>query len=199
MNKIFKTDIFGGRMRERDFAAGRSMEQRMFREGRFTNGSMDSEALAPKTWILWKHSAKGEEVSTIECEIHQVPRASDARELVGMLVGQCPVCYRDYKNEDGTPQVNYFHVREDNKQMSLDWVKFGRLPTNHHLAINWRWHCEHVLGRAPRADDKIAIVSSPERWQCDYCKGWCVRVTDSVAITDTAGATMLYVGGAKSR
>ena len=187
MNKIFKTDIFGGRMGEREFSAGRSMEQRMFREGRFTNGTLDADATAPKTWIMWKHSTKGEEILTIECEIHMVPRASDSREAVGMLVGQCPVCVRDHG------QVNYFHVREDNKQMSLDWVKYGRLPTNNHLSVNWRWHCEKVLGRSPRADDKVAIVSSPDRWQCDYCKGWCVRVTDSVAITDTKGATMLYM------
>lgn len=179
--------IFGGRMGEREWAAGRAMEARMQREGRFTGSSVNSEDLAPKTWILWKGTNKGLEIATIECEIHMQGRASDPNEAVAMLVGQCPVCLRDHG------QVNYFHVREDNKAMSLDWVKYGKLPPSSHLAINWKWHCEKVLHRAPASDDKIAVVSSPERWQCDYCHSFCVRVTDSIAITDTTGATMMYV------
>jgi len=186
--------IFGGRMGEREWNAGRALERRAsMGEGRFTSGSVDTEDLAPKTWILWKHASKGLEICTVECEIHRQPRASDPGEAVAMLVGQCPVCYREHKNPDGSPQVNYFHVREDNKGMSLDWVSYGKLPPSHHLAVNWKWHAEHKLGRAPMSDDKIAMVSSPERWICDYCHSWCVKVTDSIAITDTTGATVLVM------
>ena len=179
--------IFGGRMSEREWSAGRQMENRMMREGRFTGMSVDTEDLAPKTWILWKHANKGQEVATVECEIHRQGRASNPNEAVAMLVGQCPVCWRDHG------QTNYFHVREDNKSMSLEWISYGKLPPSHHLAINWKWHCENKLGRAPASDDKIAMVSSPERWQCDYCHSWCVKVTDSIAITDTTGATVMFM------
>lgn len=181
--------IFGGRMGEREWAAGRQMESRMMREGRFSGVAVEAEDMAPKTWILWKHANKGLEVCTIECEI-QMTKGSDGR-AEAMLIGQCPVCYREHKNADGTPQVNYFHVQEGNKAMSLDWVTYGKLPPSHHLAINWKWHAENKLGRAPASDDKIAVVSSPERWICDYCHSWCVKVTDSIAITDTSGATVM--------
>lgn len=174
-------------MNERNFSAGRAMEQRMLREGRFTAGTVDNEALAPKTWILWKNTARGEEICTIESEIHKAPSQSEAGRMCAMLVTQCPVCWREFQ------QQNYIHVHEENKQLSLDWVQYSKLPTSNHLSINWRWHCKNVLHREPRSDDKIAVVSSPERWMCDYCKSWCVRVTDSIAITDLSGATVLVV------
>jgi hypothetical protein len=188
MRKISKDGgIFGGKMGEREWAAGRALMDRAGRpgDGRFAGTSVDSEDLAPKTWILWKATNKGEEICTIECEI-QMTQGSDGRAEC-MLVGQCPVCWTEHG------QQNFFHVQEGNKAMSLDWVKYGKLPPSNHLAINWAWHCKNKLGRAPASDDKIAIVSSPERWICDYCHSWCVKVTDSIAMTDMSGATMMTI------
>jgi len=167
-------------MNDRQIRAGRAMEARMRTEGRFASSTMDAEAMAPKTWILWKNSKRGEEESTLECEIYQVPRATDSTEAVGMLIGMCPKC------------GEHFTVREDNKSMTLGWIEYSRSRSIPHLKINWEYHCRHVLGREPRDRDKIAVVSSPERWLCDYCKGWCVKVTDSIAITDMTGATQIY-------
>jgi predicted RNA-binding Zn-ribbon protein involved in translation (DUF1610 family) len=149
--------------------------------GRLANTSMNAEETAPKTWLLYKNAHKGEVQAIIECEIYINHRASDSSEMVGMLHGMCPECGET------------FIVREDNKGMTLGWVEFGR--STGHLRAQWTRHCREKLGRPPRSDDKIAVVSSPERWQCDYCKGWCVKVTDSVAIRDMTGATQMIIHG----
>jgi hypothetical protein len=149
------------------------------KSGRLANSSMDAEAAAPKTWIVFKNAHRGEPEAIIECEIYTVPRASDAGEMVGMLHGMCPKCGET------------FVVREDNKGMTLGWVTYPK--STGHLREQWERHCRDVLKRRPMAEDKIAVISSPERWQCDYCKAWCVRVTDSIAITDMSGATQVIV------
>lgn len=177
MSEISKRDLFN--FSPEQAAAGRRMWERSGRQGRLAASSMDAESTAPKTWILWKNSAKGEQEAVVECEIYTVPRSSDSNEMVGMLHGMCPRC-----NET-------FIVREDNKGMSLGWVEYPKLRG--HLKEQWDRHCRQVLYRLPRSEDKVAVVSSPERWMCDYCKSWCVRVTDSVAITDMSGATQLIV------
>jgi hypothetical protein len=179
MSNVSKRDLFGFSKTQAD--AGRAMWARSGKQGRLANSSMDAEATAPKTWIAWYGAAKGLPEAIIECEIYVNQRASDSREMVGMLHGMCPKCGET------------FIVREDNKGMSLDWVRYEK--SRGHLKEQWERHCRETLRRMPRSEDKIAIVSSPERWQCDYCKEWCVKVTDSVAITDTTGATMLYVTG----
>jgi len=179
LNKVSKRDAFT--MTDAQRRAGVAMERRMRSAGRFAHSSLSAEETAPKTWILWKDAHKGEEKHTIECEIYSVPRASDPREQVAMLVGMCPLCH------------NNFAVREDNKTMSLGWLTYRQLRSIPHLKINWDYHCKTTLGRAPMETDKVAVVSSPERWLCDYCHGWCVKVTDSIAITDMTGATQLVV------
>lgn len=179
VNKVSKRDAFT--MSETQRRAGVAMERRMRSMGRLANSSLSAEDTAAKTWILWKNTAKGEEQHTIECEIYPVPRASDARETVAMLVGMCPICGEN------------FTVREDNKTMTIDWLTYRQLRSFPHLKINWDYHCKNILGRDPVESDKVAIVGSPERWLCDYCHGWCVKVTDSIAITDMTGATQLYV------
>jgi hypothetical protein len=178
INKISKRDAFS--MTDQQRRAGVAMERTMRSQGRFATSSMSAEDTAPKTWILWKNSAKGEEIHTIECEIHSVPRASDPSQQVCMLIGMCPLCYEN------------FTVREDNKTMTIDWLAYAQLKSIPHLKVNWDFHCKNTLARAPKATDKVAVVGSPERWLCDYCHGWCVKVTDSIAITDMTGATQLY-------
>lgn len=159
-------------------AAGRAMWQRTGQKGRLAQSSFDAEQMAPKTWIMFANQ-KGEEISTIECEIYVVARASNSREGVAMLVGMCPKC------------GEHFMVREDNKQMDVEYVTFRKAPA--FLKVNWQWHCRNALGRQPQDDDRIPLVSSPERWACDYCRQWCVRVTEGVAITDMTGVTQVTV------
>jgi hypothetical protein len=178
MSEISKRNLFS--MSREQIEAGRKIWQQSGKVGRLANSSMDAEATAPKTWILWKNAAKGEPEAIIECEIHTIGRASDHREGLAMLHGMCPVCSET------------FIVREDNKSMSLGWLEYSKLRAGH-LKEQWERHCREVLRRMPRDQDKIAVVSSPERWMCDYCKNWCVRVTDSVAITDKSGATQIIV------
>lgn len=151
------------------------------RNGRLAQTSMNAEDTAPKTWILWKNTNRGEVEAIIECEIYLNPRSSDSSEMVGVLHGMCPKC------------TETFIVREDNKGMSLDWVEFSR--STGHIRAQWTRHCREKFGRKPKSDDRIPVVSSPERWQCDYCKAWCVKVTDSVAITDMTGATQFSIHG----
>ena len=178
LNRVSKRDAFTMTTAQR--RAGVAMEHRMRAQGRFAHSSLSAEDTAPKTWILWKNTHKGEEVHTIECEIYSVPRASDAREQVCMLIGMCPVCHEN------------FTVREDNKTMSIGWLPYRQMKSIPHLKTNWDYHCKNVLGRRPTENDKVAVISSPERWLCDYCHGWCVKVTDSIAITDMTGATQMY-------
>lgn len=177
-NEISKRDLFQFESKAHA-AAGRHFWEKSGKQGRLANSSMNAEEMAPKTWILFKNAYKGEAEAVIECEIYVAGRASDGAEGVGMLHGMCPKCGET------------FLVREDNKSMTLGWVEYGK--SKGHLKEQWERHCREVLRRRPMTEDKIAVVSSPERWMCDYCKGWCVKVTDSIAITDMSGATQLYV------
>jgi hypothetical protein len=173
-----KRDAF--QMTQGQVAAGRRLWQKTGQQGRLAKSSFDAESTAPKTWILWANG-NGEEIATIECELYTVARASDSSEAIGMLVGMCPKCSET------------FMVREDNKQMSVEYRPYRKCPP--HLRVNWAWHCRKVLARPPSDEDKIAIVSSGERWACDYCRGWCVRVTDGVAIVDMTGVTQVAIHG----
>jgi ribosomal protein S27AE len=166
------------RMTPQQIAAGKRAWDRSGALGRMSKSSFDAEAMAPKTWILYANS-KGEEIATIECELHTVGRASNASEAVVMLHGMCPKCGET------------FIAREDNKTMRIDYIEYRKAPQ--HLKINWRYHSERVLGRRWSESDKIPVVSSPERWACDYCRGWCVRVSAGVAVDDHKGVTQMYM------
>lgn len=140
--------------------------------------SQDFEANAPKTWLRYENS-KGELLSApIECELYTVPRTSGANEMVAMLHGMCPKCGET------------FIVREDNKTMFLGHVEYQRARP--WLKEQWERHCS-AKSRRPEANDKIPVVTSPERWLCDYCKGWCVKVEDGVARDDLRGATIMSI------
>lgn len=176
---ISKRDAFS--MTEAQARAGKEMWRRTSQQGRLANSSFDAEEMAPKTWIMWVNS-KGEEISTVECEIYTVPRKSDSSQMIGMLIGMCPRCSGN------------FLVREDNKQMSMELMSYRKAPK--HLRINWAYHCKNKLGRPVMDDDKIPVISSGERWACDYCREWCVRVTDGIAMTDMSGVTQFSVATA---
>lgn len=171
---ISKRDLF--HMTDEQQLAGKEMWQRTGQKGRLADSSFDAEAMAPKTWILCVND-KGEEINTIECELYAVPRASDSREQVGMLIGMCPKCTQN------------FTVREDNKTMTLDRITYRKAPK--HLRINWAFHCKNVLAKPVMDEDVIPVVSSSERWVCDYCKEWCVRVQGGIAVVDMTGVTQL--------
>lgn len=173
---ISKRDIFS--MNHEQTVAGKNLWRRTEFEGRFMKSSFDAEASAPKTWILYANS-KGKEISTVECEMYVVGRSSDSCEGVVMLHGMCPKCGET------------FLVREDNKAMTIDRVPYRQAPK--FLQVNWDFHCRTVLGRSPRDDDKVAVVSSPERWVCDYCHSWCVKVQGGVAVDDHRGTTQVVV------
>lgn len=173
---ISKRDLFA--MSDAERRAGSDLWKVTGQKGRLASSSFDAEAMAPKTWIMWVND-KGEGITTIECELYAVPRASDSREQIGMLIGMCPKC------------GNNFTVREDNKSMTLDRVTYRKAPK--HLRVNWAYHCKTVLARPVRDDDVIPVVSSPERWACDYCKEWCVRVSAGVAVLDMTGVTQFTV------
>lgn len=175
---IFKQDLF--RMTQQQKLAGQEMWQKTGQKGRLANSSFDAQSMAPKTWIMWVNN-KGEEISTIECEIYVAGRHSDSTEGVGMLNGLCPECRHD------------FIVREDNKGMAVEYMPYRKAPK--FIQVNWAFHCKYVLSRLPREEDKIAVISSPERWACDYCKHWCVKVTEGVATTDMTGVTQLIIHG----
>lgn len=173
---ISKRDAF--HMSGEQQRAGQDLWKVTGQVGRLASSSFNAEERAPKTWILWANE-KGEEIATIECELYSVPRASDTREQIGMLIGMCPKC------------GNNFTVREDNKAMTLDRVSYRKAPK--FLRANWAYHCRNVLGKPPMDDDVLPLVSSPERWACDYCKEWCVRVSAGVAVMDMTGVTQLTV------
>lgn len=175
---VSKRDLFS--MSSQQVAAGRQAWTRAGQKGRLASSSFDAEAMAPKTWIIWV-GPKGDEIATIECELYAVPRASNANEQIGMLIGMCPRCGEN------------FTVREDNKGMTCERVSFRKAPK--HLRINWQFHCKNVLMKPVMDDDQIPVISSPERWACDYCKGWCVRVSGGVATTDMTGVTQFSVSG----
>lgn len=172
---VSKRDAFA--MNNHQAKAGREMWKKTSRQGRLASSSFDAEENAPKTWILWANS-KGEEISTIECELYIVGRASNTSEAIGMLVAMCPKC------------ANHIHVREDNKSLHLDHVAYRKAPA--FLRVNWEWHCRNKLGRMPRDSDVLPVVSSGERWTCDYCKQWSVKVKGGIAKNEQNGA-QLYV------
>lgn len=173
--KISKRDAF--QLSPEQQAAGVAFWRKTGQKGQLCSSSMDAEALAPKTWLIWVDSTGREH--TIECELHVTGRASDPSEGVGMLHGMCPVC------------GECFISREDNKQIDVEYMPVGKAPR--HIRQQWRRHCRDVLGIRWSENDKVPVVSSPERWLCDYCHSWCVKVTDGVAVTDTSGAQMVFV------
>lgn len=174
MHDISKRDAFT--MNRQQALAGKRMWQRAGQQGRLAKSSFDAEAMAPKTWILYANRL-GEEISTIECELYVVGRQSDAAEALVMLHGMCPKCGET------------FICREDNKTMHVEYVTYRKAPK--FLRVNHEYQCRHVLGRPVRDNDKIAIISSPERWMCDYCREWCVKVYDGVAKDHHRGATIV--------
>jgi len=176
--KISKRDIFS--MNGRQVSQGKAEWKRTEQQGRFASSSFDAEANAPKTWILYANS-KGEEISTLECELYVVGRQSDAREAVIMLHGMCPKCGET------------FIAREDNKTMSVDRVTYRQAPA--FLKVNWKYHCENVIHKPLSEDDYMAVISSPERWACDYCHEWCVRVYGGIAKDDHSGTSTITVHG----
>jgi hypothetical protein len=189
MHKISKRDIFGGQMGEERFAAGRAMEQRMFREGRFQSSTIDSDDLALKTWILWRDGPllPNGKRPTIECEIHRATsRTTPGRQVVTLHVA-CPFCLMNFNHD------SVLLVDEENKPLSVEAVEYGKLPKSHHMVQQWDEYVVRRFARSARDDDKLFLVSSPDRWMCDYCKGWCVRVQDSIATTDTSGATIMFM------
>lgn len=167
-------------MTQQQTLAGRQMWQRTGQKGRLASSSLDAESMAPKTWVMWVNN-KGEEISTVECELYVAGRHIDRTEGVGMLHGLCPKCGES------------FIVREDNKGMAVEYAPYRKAPK--HIKVNWAYHCKNVLGRMPREEDKIAVVSSPERWACDYCREWCVKVTEGIATTDMTGVTQVIIHG----
>lgn len=175
---ISKRDLF--QMSNAQIRAGKEMWKTTGQKGRLASSSFDAEATAPKTWIMWVND-KGEEISTIECELYAVPRRAGADEQVGCLIGMCPQCGEN------------FTVTEDNKQMSLDRVTYRKAQK--HLRINWAFHCKNVLAKPVMDEDIIPVVSSGERWACAYCKGWCVRVQGGIATSDMTGITQYTVSG----
>lgn len=178
IGNVSKRDLFA--MSQQQIRAGREMWQRSRQVGKLAHSSFDAEEMAPKTWIIWVNS-KGEEIATIECELYVVGRKSDAKEGVGMLITMCPKC------------GGHLLVREDNKQMSCEYVTYRKAPK--HLQINWAFHCRNTLGKPVMDGDRIPVISSSERWACDYCREWCVKVSDGVAVTDMTGVTQLTVHG----
>jgi len=194
VHKVYKTDIFGGRMSGAQAQAGRSMKDRMFSlantgEAQFQNSTVDAEDMALKTWILWKDGPlmKDGTQPTIECEIHQGQSRTQAGKGVIQLHGQCPFCLMHLDDD------NVFLVDEENKSLTVEPVPYSKLPRNHHMVQQWDAYVQRRFARRARPDDTLFLVSSPERWMCDYCKGWCVRVTDSVAVNDHSGAHIMYV------
>jgi ribosomal protein S27AE len=173
---ISKKDFF--RMTPQQVAAGKRAWEKTGQVGRLAHSSFDAESRAPKTWILYANS-KGEEIKTIECELYTVGRRSDPSEGVVMVNGMCPNCGET------------FIATEDNKTMTVERVRYRQAPR--HIRVNWRYHCEKVLGRRFSEDDVVFVVSSPERWACDYCKSWCVKVSAGVAIDDLRGVTQVVV------
>jgi hypothetical protein len=176
---ISKVDGFT--MTEEQIAAGRAMERAMKQRGQFAQSSFDAEAMAPKTWIRWVNN-KGEEICVIECELQVGPSTTSAQGE-GMVVLMCPKC-------PGESPGNLI-VREGNKTLHLDFIERRKAPP--WMRVHHDHHMRNDLGQQPSDEDKIPVVSSPERWMCDYCKGWCVRVSGGVAVTDMSGMTQLVV------
>lgn len=186
MAKNYGKDIFDGRLDERSRQAGLRMQRRMRDDGMLVGNSVDTERDALKTWILWRDGPlmEGGLRPTVECEMTVVASASDSARGVGALIAQCPACAMN-----GVEQ--HLLVREDNKELSFELVEYGKLPAGHHFRQHWPQFCREKFGRAPRPNDKMALVSSAERWQCPTCHSFCVRVQDSIATNDFRGASFV--------
>ena len=85
---------------------------------------------------------------------------------------------------DGTVTIGI----TDYAQNSLGDITYGRAPA--WLKTHWAYH-KRQLNQIVSEDDKIPMVSSPERWACDYCRSWCVKVTENVASDHYKGVTFL--------
>jgi len=168
---ISKRDLFN--MDQRQQAAGKKMWQKSEATGALAMSSTDYEMMSLKTWVRYVDS-KGAEIGVIECELYHQPNADG--QAVGMLCGMCPKC------------GECFLVNEGNKTMHLGDITYGRAPA--WLKTHWAYH-KRQLNQIVSDDDKIPMVSSPERWACDYCKSWCVKVTENVASDHYKGVTFV--------
>lgn len=174
---IHKRDAF--QMDRRQVEAGRRMWQRSKSVGRLARSSFNAEENALKTWLFYVNSKNELIHNPIECELYMVPRASNSSEQVVMVTGMCPKCH------------NNFMVREDNKTLHVDYVTYRR--AGRRVREQWERICKEKHLRRPRDEDKIPVISSPERWACDYCKSWCVRVHGGIASDDYEGVTQITV------
>lgn len=175
---VSKRDLF--HMSSQQATAGRAMWERTKQKGRLCNSSFEAEDMAPKTWIVWRDGPDlpgGRGKPMIECELYVAGRYSNSREGVGMLIGQCPLC------------TQYFTVREDNKQMAVEYVLFRKAPR--HIKVNWADYCNYKLGKPVMDNDRVPVISSSEPWACDYCRSWCVRVEDGIACNDYSRPRMV--------
>jgi hypothetical protein len=173
---ISKKDAF--KMTPEQVAAGQKAWAQSGQQGRLVQSTFSAEDSAPRTWIFWVN-APSPSFDTLECEIYLVSRASDPTEGIAMLVGMCPKC------------GEHFSVREDNKQMHIEWVPYRKAAR--FIRMNYARHLMASEGRRPRDEDKIPVVSSPERWACDYCHEWCVKVQGGVARDDYSGANRIVI------
>lgn len=139
--------------------------------------STDYEMMSIKTWIRYVNS-KNEEHCVIECEMYHQPNAYG--QASGVLSGMCPKC------------GECFLVNEGNKTMHLGEISYRNAPS--WLKTHWAFH-KRGLDQIVLEDDKIALVSSPERWACDYCKSWCVKVTENIASDNYQGVAVMYSSG----
>jgi hypothetical protein len=169
---ISKRDLFN--MTPGQQAAGRKAWDHTAKNGHLAMSSTDYEMTSVKTWIRYVNS-KGEEHCVIECEVYHQPNSDGV--AVGMLSGMCPKC------------AECFLVNEGNKTLQMDVTSYRRAPA--WLKTHWSFH-KRELNQIVTEDDKILLVSSPERWLCDYCKKWCVKVTENIASDNYQGAAIMY-------
>lgn len=170
---ISKRDLFN--MTPGQQATGRKLwNQGQAKGASLAMSSTDYELASVKAWIRYVNS-KGEEHCVIECEVYHQPDSSGV--AVGMLSGMCPKC------------GECFLVNEGNKTMHMDTISYRQAPA--WLKTHWSFH-KRELNQIVLEDDKILLVSSPERWACDYCKSWCVKVTENVASDNYKGVAVMY-------
>lgn len=160
------------KMSAEQIAAGRALWDFSGRYGRINSSvSADYERAAPKTWLRYV-TPKMETIEIIECELYQVPRFSNPREVVLMMHGMCPKCHET------------FTVREDNKTLFLDGTTYSKAP----MWLRELWEKDRKSkGSVAQDADKIPLVSSGDRWACDYCKGWCVKCEAGVVYDEHKG------------
>lgn len=169
---ISKRDLFN--MTPGQKSAGRKMWNHTETAGAVAMSSADYELTSIKTWIRYVNS-KNEEHCVIECEMYHQPNADG--QAVGMLSGMCPKC------------GECFLVNEGNKTMQLGTIDYRHAPA--WLKTHWSFH-KRALNQIVTEEDKIPLVSSPERWACDYCKTWCVKITDNIASDNYKGVSVMY-------